>query len=160
MNKSIYSFIHETLDFEDEAIALNLVDYLKVQKTEFIKDNGFWKNKIYYLVKYKNEYVCFIAIKDPDEPHNRWTVWSEDMNSEFLANHPVSEKFKEIAWKHVDKCGNCGSCSGGRHKIIFGKTFNNVCGCTFRFDNPTQNDLPVLKKIIEIRKEEIKNNLA
>ena len=60
---------------------------------------------------------------------------------------------------YVDHCGKCGSCGGGKHKIVFGKHFDNVCGCTFRVDNPTAFDLPFLKKMVELRKNEILNNV-
>ena len=38
-----------------------------------------------------------------------------------------------------------------KEKIIFGKRFNNVCGCTFRFDNPDGNDINALKRVTEIQ---------
>lgn len=157
MYKQICDYINENLDSDDRATALDFAAYLKEQEMEFIKDNGYWKDKIYYLIKFKNECVCFIAIKDPDEPNNRWTVWSDDMNSDSLGSYPVDDNLKETAWKHVDTCGSCSSCGGGRRKIIFGKVFDNVCGCTFRIDNPVSGDLPILKTIIEIRKNEILN---
>jgi len=47
------------------------------------------------------------------------------------------------------------NCGGGRRKVIFGKEFNDVCGCTFRIDNPKNDDLPFLKKMVEIRMKEI-----
>ena len=153
--KYISDFITENLSLHDKKIALDFIDFLKNQGCELIKDNGYWKNKIYYLVKWQNKYVCFIAIKDPDEPHNRWTVWSDDMSSDFLSIQEEDVSLKQSAWTHVDLCGKCGSCGGGRKKIIFGKTFDNVCGCTFRFDNPNSNDLTTLKKIAEIRIKEI-----
>lgn len=153
--KSIKDYITEELHSDDQKIALGFVDFLCKNNLEFIKDNGYWKDKIYYLIKLKDNYVCFIAIKDPDEKENRWTVWSDDMSSDFLYNYQIDEKLKERAWKHVDLCGHCGSCGGGRHKIIFGKDFDNVCGCTFRFDNPDVNDLEVMEEIVEIRISEI-----
>ncbi len=141
--------MNENLSEEDKTVALDFSDFLEKQDCEFIKDNGYWKDKIYYLVKYLNKYVCFIAIKDPDEPHNRWTVWSDDMGSDFLSAKDEDEVLKNSAWNHVDLCGKCGSCGGGRKKIIFGKTFTNVCGCTFRFDNPNFDDLTALKKLLK-----------
>lgn len=70
-----------------------------------------WKNKIYYWVKKDKECVCFIAIADPDEPDNLWTVWSENSK---MYEEPIAENdIKTIAWNHVDYCGNCGSCKGG-----------------------------------------------
>ena len=153
--KFISDYITENLSLQDSETALDFVHFLKNQNCEFIKDNGYWKNKIYYLIKLKDKFVCFIAIKDPDEPHNNWTVWSDDMSSDFLAMQEDDILLRQSAWKHVDLCGKCGSCGGGRKKIIFGKTFDNVCGCTFRFDNPDTDDLAALKKIVEIRLKEI-----
>lgn len=77
------------------------------------------------------------------------------MGSEWLEKYPDDKKIAEAAWRHIDHCGHCGSCSGGRGKIIFGKEFNNVCGCTFRIDNPIFEDLSFLKKMVEIRIKEI-----
>lgn len=103
-------------------------------KLTFYKDeSACWKDKIYYWVKHNDECVCFIAIKDPEEPNNSWTVWSADMDSIVLEKHQTTQELKEIAWKNVDHCGSCG---GGRHKNLFGKIFEDVCGCTFRIDNP------------------------
>ncbi|MBQ4623791.1 MAG: hypothetical protein IJB51_04545 [Clostridia bacterium] len=79
------------------------------------------------------------------------------MGSQWLAADTVSESVREVAWDHVDHCGNCGSCGGGREKVIFGKTFDDVCGCTFRFDNPTREMLPVMKKLVDIRIQEIED---
>lgn len=154
-NKTIMDYIGEELSLDEQKIALDFVHYLKNNEMEFNKDNGYWKDKIYYIIKFNNECVCFIAIKDPDEKDNHWTVWSDDMDSISLKDYPIEEELKEIAWKHVDGCGNCGSCSGGRQKVIFGKEFDKVCGCTFRIDNPAEEDLEFMKKIVEIRKKEI-----
>ena len=69
----------------------------------------------------------------------------------------VDEEIKTIAWKNIDLCGNCGSCGGGQSKKVFGKTFDRVCGCTFRIDNPTAKDIPFLEKMVEIKVNEIRN---
>lgn len=154
--RKIEDYIINELSSDDQDIALDFIEYLKNNEMEFVKDNGdCWKDKIYYWVMYKTKCVCFIAIKDPDEKENRWTVWSDDMSSDFLKNYPIEDEMKEIAWNHVDMCGNCGSCRGGRTKIIFGREFGRVCGCTFRFDNPDAKELLFMKKMVEIRKSEI-----
>ena len=155
--KNIRDYITENLSSDDQKIALDFVDFLYNNNLSFVKDNGYWKNKIYYLIKFKDKCVCFIAIKDPDEKENRWTVWSDDMDSAFLENYQIDKNLKELAWSYVDTCGNCGSCGGGRHKVIFGKSFNNVCGCTFRFDNPDIEVLKIMKEIIKVRIEELQN---
>lgn len=157
--RKIEDYINEELSLDHQKIALDFVGYLKDNEMEFVKDNGYWKDKIYYIIKFNTECICFIAIKDPDEKDNHWTVWSDDMDSISLEDYPVEKALKEIAWKHVDGCGNCGSCGGGRHKVIFGKEFEKVCGCTFRIDNPNAEDLLFMKKMVEIRRKEILNHI-
>ena len=153
--RTIDDYIKEELPLNDHKIALEFIQYLKNCQLEFVKDNGYWKEKIYYIVKYKNECVCFIAINDPDEKENKWTIWSDDMGSEYLINQNINSNIKELAWKHIDPCGNCGSCGGGRYKSIFGKEFDNVCGCTFRVNNPNAEDIQFLKTMIDLRIQEI-----
>lgn len=158
VNLNIEDYIYRELSLDEQKIALEFISFLKDKNLTFYKDNcECWKNKIYYWVKSEDKCVCFISIKDPDEKNNHWTIWSDDMSSECLNTYTVSNELKENAWKHVDRCGHCGSCGGGRHKIIFGKNFDDVCGCTFRVDNPKQEDLPFLKKIVEIIIDETQN---
>lgn len=158
MKKEIENYIEEGLTDRARQTALEFISYLRKNELEFVKDNGYWKDKIYYLIKFRDECVCFIGIKDPDEPENLWTVWSDD--SKAYEDSSVEEDIKGIAWNHVDHCGNCGSCRGGRHKKIFGKGFERVCGCTFRIDNPKVSDLPFLKKMVELRKNDILNHVS
>lgn len=157
MVKKIEDYVEENLADGARQTALEFIDYLQTSGLEFVKDNGYWKDKIYYLIKFKNECVCFIAIKDPDEPKNLWTIWSDDTKA--YEDSSVEEEIKSIAWKYVDHCGNCGSCGGGRHKIVFGKNFESVCRCTFRVDNPEESDLPFLKKMVELWKNDILDNM-
>lgn len=152
---TVKDYIHRELSQNDRDIALEFVNYLEDRRLTFYKDNsGCWKDKIYYWVKHGDKCVCFIAINDPDEKENRWTVWSDDM--ELPEDYPVDSEIKERAWRHIDRCGNCGSCGGGRRKLVFGRDFDRVCGCTFRVDNPDSGDLAFLKIMVEIRIKEIK----
>lgn len=154
MFKEIEGYIKECLEGDDREIALDFVDYLIENQMVFYKDNcDCWKDKIYYWVKFKEECVCFIAIKDCDEPENRWTVWFDE--SKAYEADAAEEEIKAAAWKYIDYCGHCGSCGGGAAKTVFGKNFENVCGCTFRIDNPILNDLSFMKKMTELRKNEI-----
>ena len=149
---TIEEYIIRELSLEEQKVAIEFVHFLKEQQLEFYKDNSaYWKDKIYYWVKQGNECVCFISIKNPEENNNQWTVWSADMDSALLQDDSSDSKVKELAWKYVDHCGHCGSCSGGKQKIIFGREFDDVCGCTFRVDNPKQEDLVFLKKMVELR---------
>ena len=152
---TIEDYIQRKLSLEEQDVALNLVRFLIENHLSFYKDGGaYWKDKLYYWVKYKDICVCYIAIKNPDEESNHWTVWSEDIGSEWMETDSVGD-IKETAWKYVDHCNRCGSCGGGRRKVVFGKEFDDVCGCTFRIDNPKYEDLLFLKKMVEIRVKEI-----
>ena len=150
MNKTIIDYINKNLNGDAKQTALDLVGFLKSKQFTFYKDMcDCWKDMIYYWVKLGDECVCFIAIADPDEPQNRWTVWSDE--SKLYEDYIDDEEIKTIAWKNIDLCGNCGSCGGGQSKKVFGKTFDRVCGCTFRIDNPTAKDIPFLEKMVEIK---------
>ncbi len=65
------------------------------------------------------------------------------------------QELKEIAWRNVDHRGSFGSCRCGRYKNIFGKIFDDVCGCTFRIDNPCSEDLLFMKEMVNIRLKEL-----
>ena len=150
MRNNIEKIISKELVGKDRAVADKFVEYLRKNKFKFYRDEcDCWKDKIYFWVKYKDECVCFIAINDPDEPNNRWTVWSNDISSEYLNDNSLDDNLKQSAINNVDECGHCGSCGGGKSKVIFGKKFDAVCGCTFRFDNPQLNDLPFIEYMIE-----------
>ena len=157
MTNQIEDYIKESLIDEAKALALEFVDFLRNNNIEFYNDNSCcWKDKIYYWLKFKGECVAFIAIKDPDEPKNLWTVWSNDSTA--FSNDIMDDEIKNNAWNHIDFCAHCGSCNGGKNKIIFGKEFNGVCGCTFRVDNPQRSDLPFLKEMVKLCKLYISNH--
>ncbi len=153
--KLIEEIINEELSADDRAVALDFVAFLRENELEFVRDRGYWRDKIYFLIQYDQECVCFMAINDPDEKDNRFTVWSDEMHEEYLTEEAVENSLKETAWKHVDLCGHCGSCGGGKDKVIFGKKFDRVCGCTFRVDNPDRNDLAFMKKMVELKIREL-----
>lgn len=147
-------FYVEGLTGAAKRVASEFVAFLRARNVEFYQDLGSaWKDKIYYWVKQGEECLCFLAFQDPDEPENQWTVWSDECDS-YAAEIPEDE-IRNIAWRHIDFCGHCGSCKGGTQKTVFGRTFDRVCGCTFRVDNPTEEDLPFLKKMIELRIRDI-----
>lgn len=152
--KDIENYIEYYLKGEMKQTALSFVKYLRDNNITFYKDDGdCWKYKIYYWCKMGEECVCFIAIADPDEPNNLWTVWSDE--SKMYEDSSVEKVIQTVAWKYIDNCVNCGSCDGGKRKTIFGKTYDRVCGCTFRIDNAGKDELPFLKKMVELRIEEI-----
>lgn len=154
MAKEIEDYIRENLTEEAQATALEFIGYVRSSDIELYKDNGpYWKDKIYYWLRFKGECIAYIAVKNPDEPQNLWTVWSDD--SIAFRDGSIDEETKNSAWQHIDFCCRCGSCGGGKRKAVFGKEFDGVCGCTFRVDNPKESDLPFLKKMLALCKRHL-----
>ena len=155
---TIKDYISRELISVEQERALDFVAYLEEHGLYFHRDGGiYWRDKIYYWIQLEEKCVCFIAINENGPGSNHWTVWSDDCDLNWLENVPVEDDIKEIAWKKVDQCGHCGSCKGGKPKVIFGKKFDEVCGCTFRVDNPTAEEMDFLKVMVDIRIKEIMN---
>ena len=109
-------------------------------------------------MKYKDETVCQIFVNGYEKGH--WVVWSDDSGSNPFSEFPLDEHTKEVAWKNVDFCGNGGCCRDmGMRKTIFGKSFDNVCLAILRFDNPNDDAVGCMKKIVEIKKADILGNV-
>ena len=144
MQEQIEREISKNLTGEMRETALKFTAFLKSHGLMFHRDrSGDWAEKIYYWARSDKNCVCFIAVKDPDEPENAWTVWSDDSAA------------YEIGLKYVNRCEKCGACGGGRVKTVFGKRISGVCMCTFRVDNADLNGLPFLKTMVELRLNEI-----
>lgn len=154
MQEQIEREISENLTGEMRETALKFTAFLKSHGLMFHRDrSGDWAEKIYYWVRSDKNCVCFIAVKDPDEPENVWTVWSDD-SAAYEA--PLGDAgTSEIGLKYVNRCEKCGACDGGRVKTVFGKRISGVCMCTFRVDNADLNGLPFLKTMAELRLNEI-----
>lgn len=156
--QSIENDIKEYLTGDARRNAQDFVALLCVNKMKFERaKDGYWADERYWLIKYKDEYVCFIMVNGSEyenEPEG-WIVWSDDSDSDWYADAPLDEHMKEIAWKNVDICGNCSSCAGGIRKTIFSKEFEHVCRTTMRFDNPDSETVECLKKLMELRKNDI-----
>lgn len=154
MQEQIEREISENLTGEMRETALKFTAFLKSHGLMFHRDrSGDWAEKIYYWVRSDKNCVCFIAVKDPDEPENAWTVWSDD-SAAYEA--PLGDaETSEIGLKYVNRCEKCGACGGGRVKTVFGKHISGVCMCTFRVDNADLNGLPFLKTMVELRLNEI-----
>jgi hypothetical protein len=162
--QKIEDIIGEVLIGDAQKNALDFVAYLRSSEMQFEREKGYWEDKYYWGIKYANKFVCFILINsegktDPES----WTIWSDDSGSNTFGDCQLDEHIKEILWKNVDICGNCGGCShyknpGGTRKTIFGKEFDNVCITTMRFTTPDTKTVECVKKMVEIRKNDILKN--
>lgn len=117
----IENLIDEVLTGETQKNALAFAAFLRANGMLFVRGKGYWEDKFYWMIKYKDEYVCFILINGSgsEEKFAPWTIWSDDSDSNWFADFPLDKHTKEIAWKNVDVCGNCGGCSnpGGSRKL-------------------------------------------
>ena len=155
----IESVIDEVLIGNAKNNALEFVAYLRENEMQFHRDkNGYWKDKLYWWIKCKEEYFCFILINGYENGH--WSIWFEDGGSDCYADFPVAEWIKEITWANVDVFkGDCGGgqCEGLR-KVIFGKIFESLYRTLMFFDNPNTEAVECMKKLVEIRKNDILKN--
>jgi ribosomal-protein-alanine N-acetyltransferase len=149
--------IRTILTDEPQALALDFIAHLRSNGVVFERGGGYWADKFYWYVKYRNEFVGFILINgysdvgDTTEPEG-WIFWSDNYISDTFAEYKVDERTKEIAYNHVD----IGTCGGGIKVNVFGKEFYPVCnGTTFRFNNPNAEEIECAKKLIEIRIKDI-----
>lgn len=49
--KTIDDFILKELSLDDQKIAFAFLESLRKNDVQFIKEEGYWKDKIYYLIK-------------------------------------------------------------------------------------------------------------
>jgi ribosomal protein S18 acetylase RimI-like enzyme len=150
--------IFAVLTNDTQKNALDFTNYLRLNDMAFEHGKGYWEDKHYWMIKHEGEYVCFILIGGNEGKSDSWTIWSDDSGSKWFADFPLDEHTKKTAYTNVDFCGNCGSCNGGTTKTIFGKTFDNVCLTTFKFDNPDSEAVECMKKLTGIRKNDIVKN--
>ena len=159
MEKKMEDVIIEVLAGDAQKNALEFASYLRENEFLFERGKGYWEDKFYWMIKLRDEYVCFVLINgygsvgNTTEPEG-WIIWFDNSGPNWFEDFPLDDRMKEIAWKNVDVCGNCGSCGspGGTRKTIFGKEFDNVCITAIRFDNPDAEEVECAKKMVEIRK--------
>ena len=158
----IENYIANALVGEAQDNALALIAHLRASDMQFERGGGWWEKKLYWCVNYNDESVCYILIYTPacaEDSTEPWVVWTDDSGSNWFADSSLSEENKEIAWSNVDICGSseatCGGCMGRKRKTIFGRDFDNVCGITFRFNNPNADAVECMKGLIAMRKRDI-----
>lgn len=161
------SDFHEVEKIVDDAFSTNLKDntldllsFFKYNSMDIQQLYGYWSNQLYYVVSYKNESVCYILFNGTgaEQQFAPLTIWTDDSKSKWYEHYELNDDEREIAWKNVDHCVNCGACKGGIDKVIFDKLFDNVCRTTMRFTNPDNDGFSLIKKLILLRKEDIENN--
>lgn len=155
--EKIRAIVVDTFSTELRDNTLDFVSFLNHNSMDFERMRGYWKNQFYWAVKYKNKYVCYILLNGVGDERRfaPLTVWTDDSGSAWYENDFLSDELKEAAWENVDYCVHCGACSGGTHKMIFGREFDNVCKTTMRFTNPNHQTFHLIKELVCARKCDI-----
>ena len=156
-NKTIEQYISEILTGDTRKNASEFVAALRGTGMDFTRGGGYWADKLYWLAMFGGEFVCSFLIgpEEIGQNANTFMIWSDNCGTGWYENADIDESTRETFWQNVDFCGNCGFCSGGTRKVIFGREFENVCITTFRFDNPDSDAVKCAIKMVELRKNDI-----
>jgi len=163
MSKSIEDVIRKILKGDARKNALDLVDHLRAgeESGDFSLGKLNEGDENFWIARTKGENVCCILLngENPDS----FTVWVCGDHIGEGAGVAVGERIKEVAWAHVfGPCGGhgCGCSRESRYKSIFGKHFDDVCTAqltvAMQFENPGDETLDCMKRIIDIRKGDIR----
>ena len=146
IEKRIEDMMKEVLSGEILRNALEFADYLRAN--EMITNGG--------EISYRGKMVCYMHLDSAGEYPSPWTIWTEGDYSSERQGFSMDEPMKEIAWAHVNICGDCGAgCNPGKRKVIFGKEFDNVCSADMAFHIPDTETLQCIKKLLAMRKDAI-----
>lgn len=151
--------VNNTFPVELKDNTIDLLTYLNKNSIRLERLFGYWKNQYYWMAKYDDECICYILLNGSgdEKQFSPLTIWTDDSGSECYSVGGLNNEMKQLAHNHVDYCVHCGSCSGGRYRIIFGKGFDNVCRTQMRFTNPDNQEFLTIKELIKIRKQMIQN---
>ena len=129
--------------------AKNALDFAEYLKANELTVNG-------PEISYNGAAVCYMHLDAAEEYPSPWTIWSEGDYSKEHKDVQIADHIKEIAWAHVNTCGDCGAgCSPGKRKSIFGKEFDNVCNADMAFYIPNAETMKCVKKLLEMKKHAI-----
>lgn len=140
------------LEGERLAHALDFVAYLRANKM-----SPAWASANSWAVNYKGQRVCYIRAYGVQHWHRLDAgCWHISPNGEYNDDiETLGDALKESIWAGVRYCDNCCNCGPGRHAVILGKDFDNVCHMNFVFTNPDDTALECAKKLVDVRKSAI-----
>jgi len=152
---AIENLINKVLKGEAQKNALDLIAHIRANEDVFTipmcEDNA---ENIWNGCDVSN--LGYIVINGSDDFPGPWTIWFGANNFGEYSKAPVDERIKEFAWKHVSPCGNCGkNCTTATNTKVFGKVFENTCMSNLLFVNPNAEAVECMKKLIDIKKNDI-----
>ncbi|MCL2576505.1 MAG: hypothetical protein FWE27_00435 [Defluviitaleaceae bacterium] len=152
VKKAFEEIITDVLKGDTQKNALNFAAFLNENEMVTGGEHG--------QVSYKGTSIAYIHIDGKSEKPGPWTIWPDGDFSSVPNGFVFDEPMKEIAWKNVNTCANCGCESApGSRKTIFGKEFDNVCNAVMAFTDPTSETLECVKKLLEMCKNANKSSV-
>ncbi|MCL2407887.1 MAG: hypothetical protein FWC95_08160 [Defluviitaleaceae bacterium] len=101
--------------------------------------------------------VSYVLINGTDEFPGPWTMWMDYDKIGEKSSIIVDESTKKFAGAHVATCGNCGgTCTPGVSATVFGKEFKNTCQTNLMFNNPNEEAIGHIKRLIDVKLDEIR----
>ena len=150
MAKKIEDIIKSTLNGDAQKNALELIAHITANDFTITMNDE--NDESGWVVPN----LGFIMINGSEEFPGPWTMWMEVNNIGEHSELPIDEHIKEFAWANIAPCGSCGGdCSPGITSTIFGKVFENTCQSNLMFTNPDAEAVDRIKKIVDIRKNDI-----
>jgi len=155
MSEKIEDAINDNLKGEVQKNALELIAYLRKNKMNPVNTskNG-WK------ISSKACVVCYIWL---DSNTSALTI------NPFIGEYEpdsLSDDLREIVYskkKQGTACEVCHVISGDGYncsykiKAVFGKDYHDACARSITFINPNANEIECIKKLLELRKDTVKN---
>lgn len=145
----------EVLSGEVLKNALDFFAYLRENKI-----NPQWSATNAWKISYKAFSVCFIRLYGAADYYNlqkgSWRVMP------FIGEYgesSLSGELREIVWAHKSTCRPCGKCALPLNHV-FGKKYDYACEKAITFVNPDTKEIECVKKLIELRRNDIKEGNA
>ena len=153
--KRIEDVIGERFTGDIRKNATDFVEHLELDESQMAFDEG----GFCWSPEYKGKPLFHIKMSGFNNEPGSWIIWSADDYNGDCADS-TDEKIKEFAWANISPCGNCGGCKNpGRSVVVFGKQFDKVCHSALIFVNPDAEAIESLKKLADIRKSNILNDV-
>ena len=126
----------------------------------YMKANEMTLNVHTTVFSYLDKEVCCLTLDGNAHPAGPWSIYWMTFDVYEQDDFKVDEQLKKFALANIHFCstGHCDN-SPGKPRTIFGNKFDNVCYCPLHFKTPDAEALENIKKLIELRKHNIKTEI-
>ena len=156
LKPKIEDIINEFLDGERLQNAQGFITYLRMNKLNpsYASYNAWWVN-------YKGKRLISLRVGCKESiryglTSGSWHIghWLQGFNFPDY----ICDDLKQFIWANTLPCIHCQSCAPGHSGDILGRHFKSIC--YFRIENPDEEDLGFVKKLLEYKMKAIINDTA